>query len=151
VPSALHLLRCVALLTQQSSHKKTLLWASLPLAASLAAMLAQSITAVPHLFLTPLCCSPPNSFLSSIRCSHSPHGRGTAGGGEWRGHAGGGGWRLLSSALVRGDGSQKNRSSRLAWRGCLAALSVAIECSEALPVRTLVDLIYFSTCWTRTF
>src|SRR3989338_7162505 len=70
-------------------------------------------------------------------------GRGTAGGGEWRGHAGGGGWRLLSSALVRGDGSQKNRSSRLAWRGRLAALSVAIECFEALPVRTLVDLIYF--------
>src|SRR3989338_5905718 len=70
-------------------------------------------------------------------------GRGTAGGGEWRGHAGGGGWQLLSSALVRGDGSQKNRSSRLAWRGRLAALSVAIECFEALPVRTLVDLIYF--------
>ena len=70
-------------------------------------------------------------------------GRGTAGGGEWRGHAGGGGWQLLSSALVRGDGSQKNRSSRLACRGRLAALSVAIECSEALPVRTLVDLIYF--------
>jgi hypothetical protein len=41
---------------------------------------------------------------------------------------------------MRGDGSQKNRSSRLAWRGRLAALSVAIECSEALPVRTLVDL-----------
>ena len=66
-------------------------------------------------------------------------GRGTAGGGEWRGHAGGGGWRLLS-ALMRGDGSQKNRSSRLAWRSSLPALSVAIECFEALPVRTLVDL-----------
>src|SRR3989338_2806280 len=63
--------------------------------------------------------------------------------GGGRGTAGGGGWRLLSSALMRGDGSQKNRSSRLAWRGRLAALSVAIECSEALPVRTLVDLIYF--------
>jgi hypothetical protein len=72
-------------------------------------------------------------------------GRGTAGGGAWRGHAGGGGWRLLSSALMRGDGSQKNRSSRLAWRSSLASLSVAIECFEALPVRTLVDLIYFST------
>ena len=28
----------------------------------------------------------------------------------------------------------------MAWRSSLASLSVAIECFEALPVRTLVDL-----------